>query len=1364
MNLKTTIILLVLILVGASIWVALTLLGPAAVTSDTLATLERELKPDAITRIEIIHGDKRLLLEKGADGWSLPGKWPVRQPEVEQLVEVLSSLRSRFAPIPVADKEEQKKLGLDGANAMKVTVRAGGKEFHLAFGEEAGQGSRFSRPTYLRLGEAGEALRVAPGLLAVLDRPQEYYMQRRLFPVERVAKEGGERGEKVEQLAAKGISARGTGHEYSLVRTGDAWELRKPVRDRVDPDKIKGILAGLPDIWVEKFVDAGKKSLDDFGLKDPAQDLKVVLPRGDTVTLLIGKTSDKQTRIIKKGGGPPFGKPSVDIVEEEFKFAKLKDNDQVFEIKADKLKDIVIAADTLRDPLLARFKTEDVKKLTIDEGGKSLVFLKGDDGWKLEKPVFDAERGRVDDVLDKLAGLRAAEKDILDMADPKAFGLDKPTTIKIVVEKPEKEASDKPKSRASKSMEFTFLLGKQQGDKGKLYVQVAGWDRVNLVEGDLLKLAQRPALAYRNRRVLNFATSDASRVDVQRGGEKYALEQAKGDWRLASPVQAELDSKVRDLPRELSQLEAVEFITADPKKEDLDKVYQLAKPDAVIKISFTDKKKTEQTLEIGKKRDGKDEYYARLVSDPAVFTIKKDVFETLTKDSLAYRPTELWKVDADDIAELKAEKGAEKFALERDGDGWKLTGPFTASVPADQVRPLTDELAKLKAEKYVAHAAANLADYGLDKPYLRLALREKPISGEPKTTAKDKDKEKEKEKKERVLLVGKPTAKDAKARYARLGDSEAVFILGDKAVAAIDRGPLDLLDRKLLALPEDAIKSIRTTSGKDIFTLMKSKDGWRIERGDGPPFAADAESADDTLHAWAQLRAQKLAAYGDKVDLAPFGLDKPAAAIVVTVEEKGDKDKPGKTIEHKLLLGSEVKGTKGDRYARLDGKPAVAILDKAVVADLQHTPLDFVNRSLLKLDAGKINAVTRRAGADVLELVKKGDAWHIVKPLDRPADESALRGLTADLARLRAKKVAAYPAKDLKPFGLDAPTAAIAIRAGDDKGKPAEHVVYLGKLVDDKNGTDRYARLDKSDTVVVLPGRLADELLAPALQFRDRLLVKVPPPAKVVVERGVRKVTFTKIDGDWKMTEPIEADAERTELDEFLRSLAELRADKLIAEKPADLKPYGLDRPRARWQLFSADAKQPSLTLLIGGKDKDGKDKDGKRVFAKLADADLVFVLDDKLSGQALAEYRSRKVWPALDSFQIEKLTFGYEKTQFTLQKMGGDWQVAGKPDLKIKADAIRDTLDALARLKADQWIVDKNADPKDFGVDPPLLSLDIETSSGKRTLKIGRQEGGSGRYYALVQGENSGAVFLIGEAEARVIVRPLAAMLAGKA
>src|SRR5262249_9730475 len=159
--------------------------------------------------------------------------------------------------------------------------------------------------------------------------------------------------------------------------------------------------------------------------------------------------------------------------------------------------------------------------------------------------------------------------------------------------------------------------------------------------------------------------------------------------------------------------------------------------------------------------------------------------------------------------------------------------------------------------------------------------------------------------------------------------------------------------------------------------LSRDKDGWKVERSEGPAFTADPDMAEDAVQSWSLLRAQKLVAYGDKAELAKFGLDKPSGTIIVTV---ADKDK--KTTERKLLLGAEAPEPKGARYARLEGEPAVAVLDATSMAELQHTPLDFVNRALLKLDPGKVQRITRKVGDETLELAQKDDHWRIVKPAE----------------------------------------------------------------------------------------------------------------------------------------------------------------------------------------------------------------------------------------------------------------------------------------------------------------------------------------------------------------------------------------------
>jgi len=175
-------------------------------------------------------------------------------------------------------------------------------------------------------------------------------------------------------------------------------------------------------------------------------------------------------------------------------------------------------------------------------------------------------------------------------------------------------------------------------------------------------------------------------------------------------------------------------------------------------------------------------------------------------------------------------------------------------------------------------------------------------------------------------------------------------------------------------------------------------------------------------------------------------------------------------------------------------------------------------------------------------------------------------------------------------------------------------------------------------------------------------------------------------------------------------------------------------------------------------------EKNNARNRAYARRGDLVFLLDAATTGRALAEYRNRKVWgpSAPDAAQVEKVRFGSAKNSFVIEKVGNGWQIAGKPMAKVNADAVRDALDALAGLQAERFATDKAEDLKLYGLEPPALIIDLETAVGKRTLHVGRQEGGSERYYALVPGEGA-AVFVLGTRDAQRIVRTLEDYLAHK-
>src|SRR5258708_34535804 len=134
-------------------------------------------------------------------------------------------------------------------------------------------------------------------------------------------------------------------------------------------------------------------------------------------------------------------------------------------------------------------------------------------------------------------------------------------------------------------------------------------------------------------------------------------------------------------------------------------------------------------------------------------------------------------------------------------------------------------------------------------------------------------------------------------------------------------------------------------------------------------------------------------------------------------------------------------------------------------------------------------------GNDTLELAKREEGWHILKPADQRADEETLQKLTEQLAHLRATRVAAYPAKDLKSFALDAPSSVLTLKLTGADGKPSEKLLNLGKAVDEATG-DRFAQAIGSQAGVVLPGSLCKRLGAPPRAFRVPKPVAFSGPAQ----------------------------------------------------------------------------------------------------------------------------------------------------------------------------------------------------------------------------------------------------------------------------
>jgi hypothetical protein len=1470
MNWKSTVLLVVLAsaagvwLWKGDSWVPQT--APKAPPPDppALTQLEADLTPAALARIEIVPaGGGSLVVERTAKGWKQPGDWPLRTVEVNELVELLGTLRTRFQPVPLPEGGDLTAFGLaDGQKPLTVKVSANGKQYTLKFGEpelKPGETS-FTRSAFVRIGDAAEVLQLGPDVMPILQRPAESYYRRQLFsdtervklagtappfgppgappevpPPTTVALPGADVSEiriaansprffgltpwpssrsftlkRTAPTAAPTVTEKNAEASVQLDRLADSWAVESPVYDRPDPAKLQQILTGVADLWVEHFVPATQVALAEqpFAIaqllpipleplpgviarlhpdlvKDPRKDLEEskksvsATTKDGTVAVKFGgvaKVSTREETIPIPGppGTPPRTVPRK--VESFSRYAQIEGNPQLFVVAGDKLDGIFTKAGDLVDSRVARFNTDEVWSVTIAQPGKSPVVLtrkKGDpkstrpeekrDRWFVEQapnPLL-ADADRVDEFIGRLANFNGDSSTDLYHADPKSRGLDPAAGITVTVGVREKRPEGDPDAP---TRDYKILIGTSDLSAGKLPVQLASWPRITLVEDRtgapvagwlapvlfserLSPVFRRDSVAYRSRKLFDTADPKVKLTGVTvDGATGFALKREKGPdgievWKLTAPIASDADLKAAETLRtKLSELQATEFIAESATNP---AAFGLDKPKFTATLAFSNDRTYK--LEVGAPRpDKKGEVFARL-DGGAVFGLPVTETDALAAGALKLLPLQVWAIPLEKLTGVEIthpDMPMNSFALAKDGTNWKLSGPFTAPVSFLTAQPMAAALCALPATNYEVLSAPDPAKYGFDKPFAKVKLNYTEKGPEVEHPAS------------KTVVIGGVTPNGFE-RYARLDTPNApVFVLNPAYLFAVGTPPLSLLDRDLLNLDPSKITRVQITGEKpeDAVTLVKDEKGtWKAE---GAAFTVDAVVAGQVAFTFAPLPVEQLAAYGDAVKWADYGLDKPTWTVTVTLS--GDKP-----TTHTVLIGKPAQ-TPG-RYVRVDDGKAVGVIPNAAVQALARTKLDFADRTLLTFKPEELLGIARTKGKDQFELAPgAGDGWDVAKPDKQKADKPLMEELADTLGHLRAEKVVAFGKREdvFKQYGLDSPEAVLTLTIGE---KAEQKVLRFGRPVDPgKPNGDRYAAVESAGAdaaVSVLPAVLVNKLLAPPVSFRDRTMIKFVDADKLELERGPRKVVFAKVNGTWKVTAPLATEAEQAALDDLVAELARLRASDWAADKPtpAELKEWGLENPEATWTVSNGD--KVVLVLRIGKTAPDG------RAYATVGSGGAVALLGPVQTAKVLGEYRARKPW-TLDAFQAEAVEMVRGDKPFVLKKTGAAWSDPSAPADTINPRAVSELLGTLTALRVERYAVDTDADLKLFGLDKPESAITVTLKEGDtRVLAIGGPVGGTDnkQRYARVVDKGRSDVFVLSAIDTERLMRDRAAFVQKK-
>ena len=539
---------------------------------------------------------------------------------------------------------------------------------------------------------------------------------------------------------------------------------------------------------------------------------------------------------------------------------------------------------------------------------------------------------------------------------------------------------------------------------------------------------------------------------------------------------------------------------------------------------------------------------------PKLKTIAKDLFDP--------------KPDDVDRLEVESKYGGHVAFAKKD-DVWVMTEPVECPAQDYQVTSVLDKVKDaqyMKAYDKGDEGSPSGDITGLDEPLATVAL----FSGETKQAE---------------LVVGKRVGPGGKGNYVRRGGSETIYVSKDDLNNAFTKKAPEYRNKKLLDTKFEDVTRVQV-EGSANFVLVKDDDQWVIESP--AKGRADKTKADGVARKFCNLSVKDWVA--DKpASYKIYQLDEPRLKVTLNTEKEippkaqpGDPDaKPADTqpsVEkhtHVLLVGGPT-DSKGDAFfARLASAPWVFSINDSDRKELATSLADLRDKALAVIDQPKVNKVQVDTDAGTMTVTKTQNKWQFAD--DTPADATSVTDLLKSVEDLEASEFA-DPGTLLTQLDWKKPRSRVTI---SQEGQLNPVTILVGPK--SSSGKMVYVKNAASDAVAVVREDDVTQLLLSAVSYRDRTVLEFPRDRanRLEINRaGSDAVALTKENNQWKLTSPIEADADAGAARNLLLDLSSLRARRAVAI--GDKAKYGLDKPDVSLAVYVAPLTADPKTKVTG--------------------------------------------------------------------------------------------------------------------------------------------------------------------------------------
>lgn len=228
---------------------------------------------------------------------------------------------------------------------------------------------------------------------------------------------------------------------------------------------------------------------------------------------------------------------------------------------------------------------------------------------------------------------------------------------------------------------------------------------------------------------------------------------------------------------------------------------------------------------------------------------------------------------------------------------------------------------------------------------------------------------------------------------------------------------------------------------------------------------------------------------------------------------------------------------------------------------------------------------------------------------------------------------------------------------------------------------------------------------------KSAFTVKASDLSSITIQRKNDTVVLDKKDGRWKLTKPIEAEADQGTVDGIANDLGDLSVQRSFAATD-DLSKYGLATPAATIEFQGA--KGASHTIELGD-----KDFSSDAVYALIDKANPpkidmlpVSLLDD--TNKPVNDLRDRSLIN-LNGAQVTALSIDDPSGAIKLVKAPAGWEITEPNKTLADSEAVDGLVSSLSTSKFTDVASESASDLTKYGLAHPAVKLDVTAKNGKQ-------------------------------------------------